>query len=260
MINMKNNIANKKLEPEKGLTEILKKHSGRDSTGTISVRHQGGRQKRYYRIVDFKRDKRDMKATVKKIELDPNRNAHIALVEYEDGEKRYIIHPKDLNIGDVIVSGDQVDIKIGNSLPLKNIPLGVQVHNIELFPGNGGQMIRGAGTVAVIVAKESPYVHLKLPSGEVRKFLENCYATVGQVGNIEKKDEIIGQAGRKILMGIRPTVRGTAQNPRSHPHGGGEGRSGEGMHPKTPWGKSARGTRTRNKNKWSSSLIVKRKK
>ncbi len=257
---MKNNIVNKKLEPEKGLTEILKKHSGRDSTGTISVRHQGGRQKRYYRMVDFKRDKRDMKATVMSIEMDPNRNAHIALIEYEDGEKRYIIHPKDLNIGDVIVSGDQVDIKIGNSLPLKNIPLGVQVHNIELSPGNGGQMIRGAGAVAVIVAKESPYVNLKLPSGEVRKFLDNCYATVGQVGNIEQKDEIIGMAGRKILMGIRPTVRGTAQNPRSHPHGGGEGRSGEGMHPKTPWGKSARGTRTRNKKKWSNALIVKRKK
>ena len=257
---MKNNIVNKKLEPEKGLTEILKKHSGRDSTGTISVRHQGARQKRYYRFVDFKRDKHDMKATVLRIELDPNRNAHIALIEYEDGEKRYIIHPKDLNIGDTVVSGNQVDIKIGNTLPLKNIPLGVQVHNVELFPGNGGQMMRGAGTVALIVAKESPYVHLKMPSGEVRKFLENCCATVGQVGNIEKKDEIIGQAGRKILMGIRPTVRGTAQNPRSHPHGGGEGRSGEGMHPKTPWGKSARGTRTRQKNKWSRALIVKRRK
>lgn len=257
---MKKIFVNTKLEPTKSLTEILKKNSGRDSTGTISVRHQGGRQKRYYRIIDFKRNKRNVQAVVSRIELDPNRNSHIALVEYEDGQKSYILHPVGLNIGDKIIAGEQVEIKTGNALPLRNIPLGIQVHNVEIFPGKGGQMMRGAGAVAVIVAKESPYVHLKLPSGEVKKFLEDCYATIGQVGNIEKKDEIIGKAGRKILMGIRPTVRGTAQNPRSHPHGGGEGRSGEGMHPKTPWGKSARGTKTRKKNKWSSFLIIKNKK
>lgn len=257
---MKNTLVNKKLEPIKKLTVILKKHSGRDSTGTISVRHQGGRQKRYYRVIDFKRDKREMLGEVIQIELDPNRNAHIALITYKDGEQRYILHPKGLNQGDKIIAGDQVDIKVGNALPLKNIPLGIEVHNVEVFPGKGGQMMRGAGAVAVIVAKESPYVQLKLPSGEVKKFYESCYATIGQVGNIEQKDEIIGSAGRRILMGIRPTVRGTAQNPRTHPHGGGEGRSGEGMHSKTPWGKSARGTRTRNPKKWTKSLIIHRRK
>jgi large subunit ribosomal protein L2 len=244
----------------KNLIEILKKHSGRDSSGTISVRHQGGRQKRFYRIIDFKRDKREIEAKVIRIEKDPNRNSYIALVEYNDKELRYIIHPKDLKIGDKIVAGDNVEIKIGNALPLKNIPLGVQVHNIELYPGKGGQMMRGAGSYAMVVAKEDKYVHLKLPSGEVRKFFSDCYATIGQIGNIEHKEEVIGKAGRKILMGIRPTVRGTAQNPRSHPHGGGEGRSGEGMHPKTPWGKPARGKKTRNKKKWSNKLIIKRRK
>ncbi|MDO8608960.1 MAG: 50S ribosomal protein L2 [bacterium] len=257
---MINDILNKKLEPVKSLTEILKKHSGRDSTGTISVRHQGGRQKRYYRLIDFKRDKKNIEAEVIQIELDPNRNAHIALVQYKDGVKNYIICPKDIVVGSKIISGDNVEIKIGNALPLKNVPLSVQVHNVEINPGKGGQMMRGAGSVATVVAKESPYVNLKLPSGEVKKFLENCYATIGQVGNIQHKDEIVGNAGRNILRGIRPTVRGTAQNPRSHPHGGGEGRSGEGMHPKTPWGKSARGTRTRNKRNWTSKLIVERRK
>ncbi len=246
--------------PEKNLTHILKKHSGRDSSGSVSVRHQGGRQKRYYRIVDFKRDKLDVKAKVLGIEYDPNRNAHIALVEYKDGEKRYIIHPVGLKLGDEVVSSVNAEVKVGNALPLKNIPLGIEVHNVELYPGQGGKMIRGAGTAASVVAKEDKYVHLKLPSGEVRKFFAGSMATVGRVGNIEHKDEIIGNAGRKILMGIRPTVRGTAQNPRSHPHGGGEGRSGEGMHPKTPWGKPARGKRTRNPRKWSSILVVKRRK
>lgn len=246
-------------EPKRSLITILKKHSGRDSSGTVSVRHQGGRQKRYYRTIDFRRDKRDVEATVKEIEYDPNRNAHIALVEYTDGEYRYILHPKDLKKGEVIVAGEQVEIKNGNALPLKNMPLGIQVHNVELYPGQGGKIVRGAGTTAQIMAKEEGYIHLKLPSGEVRKFLKECWATVGIVGNIGHKEEIIGSAGRKRLMGIRPTVRGTAQNPRSHPHGGGEGRSGEGMHPKTPWGKSARGTRTR-KSKWSDKLILKRRK
>lgn len=257
---MKKILISKQVEPEKSLTVILQKHSGRDNSGQISVRHQGGRQKRYYRIIDFKRDKRNVEGKVLQIELDPNRNCHIALVQYKDGEKRYILHPKDLSVGSKIVAGDNVEVKVGNAMPLKNIPLGIQVHNIELYPGRGGQIIRGAGGVAGVVAREEKYVHLKLPSGEVRKFLADCYATIGQIGNIGHKEEIIGRAGRKILMGIRPTVRGTAQNPRSHPHGGGEGRSGEGMHPKTPWGKSARGTRTRDKNKWSNKLIVSRKK
>lgn len=244
----------------KKLSEILKKHSGRDNSGRVSVRHQGGRQKRYYRFVDFRRDKKDIEARVVDLEYDPNRNADIALVEYKDGEKRYILAPKDLKSGDSIISKESAEIKVGNALPLKNIPLGVQIHNIELYPGQGGQMMRGAGSYAVVIAKESPYVHLKLPSGEVRRFFENCWATVGQVGNVGHKEEVIGKAGRKILMGIRPTVRGTAQNPRSHPHGGGEGRSGEGMHPKTPWGKPARGKRTRSKRRWSSKFILKRRK
>jgi len=217
---MNNQVYSKQAKPEKSLTHILKKHSGRDSSGTISVRHQGGRQKRYYRIMDFKRDKRGVEAKVIQIEKDPNRNAYIALVEYKDKEKRYIIQPKDLKVGMSIIAGADVDIKIGNALPLKNIPLGIQVHNIELYPGKGGQMMRGAGSYAVVIAKEGEYVHLKLPSGEVRKFFGDCYATIGQVGNIDHKEEIIGKAGRRILMGIRPTVRGTAQNPRSHPHGG----------------------------------------
>jgi len=254
----KNNLSNTK--PEKKLIQILKKHSGRDNKGTVSVRHQGGRQKRYYRQIDFKRDKRDVEGNVIGIEYDPNRNTEIALIEYKDGEKRYVIHPKDLKIGAKIIAGDNVDIKLGNALPLKNIPLGIEIHNIELYPGQGGQMIRGAGTFATIVAKEDKYAHIKLPSGAVRKIFVDCYATIGQIGNVEFKDEIIGKAGRKILMGIRPTVRGVAQNPRSHPHGGGEGKSGEGMHPKTQWGKSARGTRTRNKDKWTNKFIIQRRK
>ncbi len=227
-------------KPEKKLTQILKKHSGRDAFGRISVRHQGNRHKRLYRIIDFKRDKKDIEATVLTIEYDPNRNADIALVEYKDKERRYILHPKDLNIGDKIISGNIAEFKPGNAMPLKNIPLGAQIHNLELYPGKGGQIIRGAGSNGVVNAKEGKYVHIKMPSGEIRKFLGNCYATLGQVGNIKHKYEIIGSAGRKRRMGIRPTVRGTAQNPRSHPHGGGEGRSGEGMHPKTPWGKKAK--------------------
>lgn len=247
-------------EPQKALIEILKKHSGRNSSGKITVRHQGGRQKRYYRIIDFKRDKKDVTATVMGIEYDPNRNAHIALVQYEDGEKRYILHPKGLEVSDKIVSGENPDIKTGNALPLKNIPVGIEIHNIELNVGKGGKMVRGAGTFGIVIAKEGDYVHVKLMSGVVRKFFKDCFSTVGRIGNIEFNDEIIGSAGRKRLMGIRPTVRGTAQNPRSHPHGGGEGRSGEGMHPKTPWGKSARGTRTRKKKNWSNKFIVKRRK
>jgi len=249
-----------KAQPEKSLIEILKKHSGRNYSGKITVRHQGGRQKRYYRMVDFRRDKRGMEAIVKRIEFDPNRNAHIALVEYKDKELRYIIHPAELKIGDKIEASEKAEIKVGNALPLKNIPIGIQVHNLEIIPNQGGKMIRGAGGAGLIVGKEDKYVHIKLPSGEVKKFFKDCWATVGMIGNIDFKDRILGKAGRKILMGIRPTVRGTAQDPRSHPHGGGEGRSGEGMHPKTPWGKSARGTRTRNRNKWSKKFIVSRRK
>jgi len=251
---------NSSQKPEKKLTMILKKHSGRDSSGKISVRHQGKRQKRFYRMVDFSRDKRDMEAKVIRIEYDPNRNANIALIEYKDGEKRYILHPSKLKVGSKVVSAEKAEIEVGNALPLNNIPVGIEVHNIELYPGQGGIMIRGAGTFASVVAKDGHYVHLKLSSGEVRKFHKSCWATIGRIGNIEHKERVIGKAGRKRLMGIRPTVRGVAQNPRSHPHGGGEGRSGEGMHPKTPWGKSARGTRTRSKKKWSSTLILARRK
>ncbi len=257
---IRNTIYKTTQEPHKGLISILKKNSGRDSSGSISVRHQGGRQKRYYRKIDFKRDKKDIIGTVLRIEYDPNRNAHIALIEYEDKEKRYILHPRGLVAGNSVISGESVDIKVGNTLPLRNIPIGIEVHNVELYPGQGGKIVRGAGTTAVVIAKEGEYVHLKLPSGEVRRIAKDCLATVGVIGNSEHKDRELGKAGRKILMGIRPTVRGTAQNPRSHPHGGGEGRSGEGMHPKTPWGKPARGKRTRTKNKWSNKFVVKRKK
>lgn len=253
-------IVDKKAKPVKKLTKILKKHSGRDSTGSISVRHRGGRQKRYYRIIDFKREKRNIEGKVLRIEKDPNRNAFIALIEYQDGDLRYILAPNGLKPGDKVIAGENASINTGNALPLRNIPLGIQVHNIELYPGQGGQMVRGAGTAAVVVAKEDKYVHLKLPSGEIRKFLKDCYATIGQISNVEHKEENLGKAGRKRLLGIRPTVRGTAQNPRSHPHGGGEGRVGEGMHPKTPWGKPARGKKTRKKDKWSNKLIVKRRK
>ena len=255
---METNIP-KTQNPHKGLTEILKKHSGRDSSGKITVRHQGNRQKRYYRFIDFKRDKRDMVATVTSIERDPNRNAFIALVTYEDKEKRYIIAPVNLKIGDKIISSEKAEIKVGNTLPLINIPLGIEVHNIEMHPGQGGLMTRGAGTFATVIAKEGPYAHIKLSSGEVRKIRSVCHATVGRVSNIAHKYEVIGKAGRSRLMGIRPTVRGTAQNPKTHPHGGGEGRSGEGMHPKTPWGKPARGKRTRTPKKWSSKLIISRR-
>lgn len=245
------------IRPEKKLTELLQKHSGRNNAGRITVRHQGGRHKRYYRIIDFKRDKRDMEGVIKTIEYDPNRNVDVCLVEYTDGEKRYILKPNELKVGDAIYSGEKADIKAGNALPLRLIPIGIEIHNLELFPGQGAKLIRGAGTAGVIVAKEGLFVHVKLPSGTVRKCFGEAYATIGMLGNIEHKDEILGTAGASRHRGVRPTVRGTAQNPRSHPHGGGEGRTGEGMHPKTPWGKSARGTKTRNKVKWSNKFIVK---
>jgi large subunit ribosomal protein L2 len=249
-----------KNNPEKSLIKILKKHSGRNNQGKITIRHQGGRQKRYYRIIDFKRDKRNVEAAVLQIEYDPNRTTYIALVEYQDKERRYILCPEGLKVGDKIIAGEKAEIKTGNALPLRNIPVGINVHNIELTPGRGGQIVRSAGTYAVLIGKDEKYAHLKLPSGEKRKVLLDCYATIGQLTNIGHKFEKIGKAGRKILMGIRPTVRGTAQNPRSHPQGGGEGRSGEGMPPKTPWGKPARGKKTRKRNKWSDKLIIEKRK
>lgn len=244
----------------KKLKIILKKHSGRNNQGKITVRHQGGRQKRYYRVIDFKRDKRDIRGKVINIEYDPNRTTKIALVRYEDGEERYILLPEGLKVGEEIVAGENVEIKVGNALPLKSIPIGVNVHNVELYPGKGGQIVRSAGSMATVIGKDEVYAHLKLASGEKRKVFLNCFATIGQLSNVAHKEEIIGKAGRKRLMGIRPTVRGTAQNPRSHPHGGGEGRVGEGMHPKTPWGKPARGKKTRKKNKYSDKFIIEKRK
>jgi len=248
------------MEKEKKLLVILKKHSGRDNSGRISVRHRGGRQKRYYRLIDFKRDKRDMEAKVLRIEYDPNRTVNIALVEYADGEKRYILQPEGLKVGDTVIAGEKVEIKPGNATSLRNIPLGTMIYNLELYPQQGGQLIRSAGSYAVVVGKEERYAQVKLPSKEIRRIPLDCYATIGQLGSIQHKLEKLGKAGRKRLMGMRPTVRGVAQDPRSHPHGGGEGRSGEGMPPKTPWGKPAKGGKTRKKRKWSDKLIVKRRK
>ncbi|MBM3283997.1 50S ribosomal protein L2 [Candidatus Gottesmanbacteria bacterium] len=248
-------------KPEKSLTKILPKQSGRDSSGQISTRHQGGREKRFYREIDFKRDKYNIEGKLIAFEYDPNRNVEIALVQYIDGEKRYILKPVNLHLGDKISSGPEVEVKVGNALPLANIPVGTSVHNIELHPGRGGQIVRGAGTVATVLAKEAGFIHVRLPSGEVRKIDRRCFATVGQLANIDYKNEPRKKAGRVRHLGIRPTVRGTAQNPRSHPHGGGEGRSGEGLkQPKTPWGKPARGLRTRKKSKYSDKLILTRRK
>ena len=244
----------------KKLFKILSKKSGRNSSGKVTVRHQGGRHKRYLRGIDFKRDKRGILAKVASIEYDPNRGAQIALLFYVDGEKRYILAPEGLKIGDKIQAGEEAEIKLGNALPLRKMPLGIVVHNLELRPGKGGQIVRGAGTGAVLMSKEEKYVLAKLPSGEQRKIGLDCYATVGQVGNIDRKNRVLGKAGRKRHLGIRPTVRGVAQNPSSHPHGGGEGRSGIGMpSPKSPWGKPTLGKRTRKKVKYSDKLIVKRR-
>ncbi|MBI2032076.1 MAG: 50S ribosomal protein L2 [Candidatus Levybacteria bacterium] len=239
------------------LKVIKKKNSGRDSSGKVSVRHQGGQHKRYLRIVDFKRDKREIAGRVIAIEYDPNRTSDVALIQYADGEKRFILAPEGLNLGEKIVSGDKAALKVGNSLPMKRIPIGTVVHNVELTPGRGGQLARGAGTGAIIAAHEGDLVHIKLPSGEMRKIRAEGFATIGNIGNIEWKNEVIGSAGRKRNMGIRPTVRGTAQNPRSHPHGGGEGRSGIGLkYPKTYTGRRAVG-KTRRKNKYSNKYILK---
>lgn len=242
------------------LKKILKKNSGRDNSGSVVVRHQGGRQKRFYRIVDFKRNKFDMPGKVVGIEYDPNRSVDLLLIQYGDGEKRYILRPLNVSLGDTIVSSEMVDIKNGNAMKIKNIPIGTPVHNIELTKGRGGQIARSAGDQALIVAKEDKYVQVKLPSGEIRRILNDNYATIGQLSKVEWKDRILRKAGTKRHMGVRPTVRGVAQDPKSHPHGGGEGRSGIGMpSPKTYFGKKAVG-KTRDKKKHSNKMIVKRRK
>ena len=248
-----------KVAPERSLLAPLKKHSGRNSYGRITVRHHGGGNRRKYRIIDFKRDKMGA-ATVLTLEYDPNRSAHIALVQYEDGEKRYILAPVGLKVGDVVSAGPDADIKAGNALPLANIPTGTFVHNVELYPGRGGQLARAAGNAAQLMAKEGVYALLRLPSGELRNVPATCMATVGTVGNADHENVKIGKAGRTRHMGIRPTVRGSVMNPNDHPHGGGEGKSPIGRPgPCTPWGKPALGYKTRNKKKSSDKLIVKRR-
>lgn len=244
----------------KSLTILLPKNSGRDVEGHVSVRHQGGRHKRFYRVIDWKRDKDGMQGRVMSIEYDPNRSAEIALIQYADGEKRFILAPVGLTVGAFVSSGPTVDIKPGNALPLGNMPVGTMVHNVEIAPGRGAQMMRSAGTVASVLARDGDLVQLKLPSGEIRTFDAKCRATVGQVGNVERRNRVIGKAGRARHMGRRPTVRGVAQNPRSHPHGGGEGRSGIGMKsPKSPWGKRTLGKKTRKRIKYSDRFILQRK-
>jgi large subunit ribosomal protein L2 len=249
-----------KNKPEKSLIRILQKNSGRNSSGKVTTRHQGSREKRFLREIDWKRDKIDKTAKVAAIEYDPNRTANIALVVYEDGEKRYILAPEGLTVGLNISNGEAAPLTVGNCLPLLNIPVGTIIHNLEIVPGKGAQIVRSAGTSAMVMGFEETYALVKLPSGEIRRFLPTCRAVIGQLGNTEWKNINFGKAGRRRHMGIRPTVRGTAQNPSSHPHGGGEGRSGEGMHPKTPWGKPARGKRTRKKSKFSNKYIAQRRK
>ncbi|NJP08552.1 MAG: 50S ribosomal protein L2 [Leptolyngbyaceae cyanobacterium RU_5_1] len=247
-------------KPEKSLTKSNHRSKGRNNRGVITCRHRGGGHKRLYRIIDFRRNKHNIPATVATIEYDPNRNARIALLHYEDGEKRYIIHPANLAVGTTIVSGPTAPIEIGNALPLGNIPLGTVVHNVELTPGRGGQIVRAAGTSAQVAAKEGSFVTLKLPSGEVRLIRRECYATIGQVGNVEARNASLGKAGRKRHLGRRPEVRGSVMNPVDHPHGGGEGRAPIGRSgPVTPWGKPALGYKTRKKRKLSNSLIVRRR-
>ena len=250
-----------KKTPEKSLLAKKKKHAGRNSYGRITVRHQGGGNRQKYRIIDFKRRKDNMEATVIGIEYDPNRSANIALIEYVDGEKAYILAPQGLTDGDKVVSGENVDIKVGNCMPISSIPVGTLIHNIELNPGQGGKLVRGAGQSAQLMAKEGKYAHVRLPSGEMRLILSVCRATIGTIGNAEHSNMKIGKAGRKRHMGIRPTVRGSVMNPVDHPHGGGEGRAPIGhTGPMTPWGKPALGYKTRNKKKLSNKFIVKRRK
>ncbi len=249
-----------KKTPEKALTVTLKKHSGRNVRGKITVRHRGGGYRPKYRIIDFKRNKDAIPAKVTAIEYDPNRSANIALLCYADGEKRYILAPLGLKVGNTVVSGSEADIQVGNTLPLANIPVGTLIHNIEMKIGKGGQLVRSAGNAAQLMAKEGDYCQVRLPSGEVRKIRMECRATIGEVGNQDHANIQIGKAGRKRHMGIRPTVRGSVMNPNDHPHGGGEGKTGIGrVSPVTPWGKPALGLKTRKKNKASNKYIVKRR-
>jgi len=249
-----------KTEPEKSLTVGLRKKGGRNNQGRVTARHRGGGNKRLYRIIDFKRDKDGIPAKVVAIEYDPNRSARIALLEYEDGEKRYILAPVGLNVGATVMNGADADIQPGNALPLRNIPVGTMVHNIELHPGKGGQLVRSAGAAAQILAKEGNYATLRMPSGEMRLVHLNCRATIGQVGNVDHENEVLGKAGKSRWLGRRPHVRGSAMTPRDHPHGGGEGKAPIGLpHPKTPWGKPALGVKTR-RNKRTSRFILKRRK
>ena len=248
-----------KKEPEKSLVLPLRKKAGRNSQGRITVRHHGGGAKRKLRIIDFKRDKSSIPAEVVAIEYDPNRSANIALIQYTDGERRYILAPLGLTPGDVICSGPDAEVKLGNALPLRRIPAGTMIHNIELGPGKGGQIVRSAGASAQVIGREDSYALVKLPSGEVRKILDRCMATIGQVGNVDHQNIHLGKAGRTRWLGRRPAVRGSVMSPRDHPHGGGEGRNPRGMNPKTPWGKPALGYKTR-RNKVSDKFIVKRRK
>ena len=250
----------KHAKPQKELVEVLKKHSGRNSYGRITVRHQGGGNRKKYRVIDFKRDKMDVPATVLRLEYDPNRSAYIALVEYTDGERRYILAPVGLNVGDTVLSSAAADIKPGNALPLANIPVGTVIHNIELYPGKGAQLVRSAGGAAQLMAKENGMATVRLPSGEYRKVRLNCIACIGQVGNVDRANIAVSKAGRKRHMGIRPTVRGSVMNPCDHPHGGGEGKAPVGRPgPVTPWGKPAMGYKTRKKKNATDKFIVKRR-
>lgn len=249
-----------KTEPEKSLVIALKKKGGRNAHGHVTVRHRGGGHKRMIRLVDFKRDRRDVPAKVVAVEYDPNRSARLALLEYPDGERRYILAPQEIAVGTQVMSGPMAEVAPGNALPLNAVPLGTFVHNIELQPGRGGQMVRSAGTAAQLLAKESGYATLRLPSGEIRRVLESCFATVGQLGNVDHEALSLGKAGRSRWLGRRPHTRGLAMNPHDHPHGGGEGKSGQGNpHPVSPWGWQTKGFKTRHKHRLSDRLIVKRR-
>jgi len=250
----------KKAKPERSLTQVLKKNSGRNSYGRITVRHQGGGNRRKYRIIDFKRNKTDVPGTVLRLEYDPNRSAYIALIEYPDGERRYILAPVGLSAGDIVVASKDADIKPGNALPITSIPVGTVIHNIELYPGKGGQLVRSAGAAAQLMAREGKMAQIRMPSGEYRLVRSNCMASVGQVGNVDHANIHIGKAGRKRHMGIRPTVRGSVMNPVDHPHGGGEGKSPIGRPgPVTPWGKPTLGYKTRKAKNPTDKYIVKRR-